>query len=745
MENTYQENIAEARRLLTDKPMFATSVERLLILNELKSQNKEMPQPTRFAWALSELLSRVSVPLAPYDLIAGRCVDRELTPEEEAIFQKFIRHPDNPGKMLLLSSGHCTYSWEMVVELGLPGLREYACESLARVKTEEQRIFLRAVMEIYDAIARYMLRYAEAARSVGMEALADSLTRGATERPKDFRAALQLLWIVALIDCAYITLNPTLTLGRLDRILYPLYAADLAAGRLTREEARELITDYYCKHNLIMGRGEHQVGNETNSTTFQRICNFDAPQYLLLAGTDEQGADAVNDLTLLFAECIEPSFKNPVVVVRYAKDMNTRHPELWHVLMQKALGSASLMFYNDDNSRATYRRMGIPDEDLVGYCHFGCNWPTLGADSAWIQGGPKSVKFGVYASSEEEKRVNIPYMRMSTEHGFPGTFMEVMRECAARESAGQTISIEDFYQGFFERLADFTEKKLAHCAEEVTIRQRKPSALLTFGDCFFDCSLKKGECFAAGAKYHFELQAFGMFATVADCFITVDQLVYIEKKLTLSQLLTAVDSNFEGFPQILALCRNVPKYGSGTPHANTHTERLSHGFADIVIEKNRPYIQKMGLYLTPCLQSDTWHLKKGEQFGATPDGRLAYTPFSQNARPSNGACINGMTAMFNSMLHLPADGILSGALNLDVSPDQFAGEQGTELFGALLGTYFNRGGLHAQVSCADVRELIDAQLHPEAHRDLRVRVTGYSGIFVDISRNLQDDIIERFK
>ena len=104
-----------------------------------------------------------------------------------------------------------------------------------------------------------------------------------------------------------------------------------------------------------------------------------------------------------------------------------------------------------------------------------------------------------------------------------------------------------------------------------------------------------------------------------------------------------------------------------------------------------------------------------------------------------------MTAMFNSMLHLPADGILSGALNLDVSPDQFAGEQGRALFGALLGTYFNRGGLHAQVSCADVNELIDAQLHPEAHRDLRVRVTGYSGIFVDISRNLQDDIIERFK
>jgi len=157
------------------------------------------------------------------------------------------------------------------------------------------------------------------------------------------------------------------------------------------------------------------------------------------------------------------------------------------------------------------------------------------------------------------------------------------------------------------------------------------------------------------------------------------------------------------------------------------------------------YLKKMGVYLTPCLQSDTWHLKIGETFGATPDGRLANMPFSQNARPSNGACINGLTAMFNAMLNLPFDGILSGALNLDVDPKQFAGEAGRDLFGALLGSYFNRGGLHAQVSCANVRELIDAQIHPDEHRDLRVRVTGYSGVFVDICKRLQDDIIERFR
>ena len=738
-------NVAEAYVALTEKPMLATSAERILILDELKSQHKEMPQPARFAWALSELLSRVSVPLAEHDLIAGRCVDRELTDDEESIFQAYLKHPDYPQKMLFLGSGHCTYSWESVVRLGLPGLKQRVEQALEKSQNEDQRVFFEAMICIYDAIADYMLRYASVARSMGKVALADALTRGATQCPDDFYTALQLLWIITLIDCAYITPNPTLTVGRLDQILAPLYRADLERGRLTREDAAALITDYYCKHNLIMGRGEHQVGDEHNSTTFQRICNFDAPQYLLLAGTDENGRDAVNELTLLFAECIEPRFKNPVVVVRYAKDMNTRHPDLWRVLMEKALDSASMMFYNDDNSIRTYRRMGFPEEDCRQYAHFGCNWPTMGAHSVWIQGGPKSAKYRAYLSPEEEKQVNIPYMRMTGPHGFPGTFMEVLRDAAVREQQGEQVTIDDLYCDFFARTADFTERKLAHCAQEVEVRQRRPSAVMTFGDCFFDQSAESGKCFSAHSKYYFELQAFGMFGTVADCFITVDRLVFCERKLTLTELLRAVDANYEGYADILAQCRRVPKYGSDDPHANAHVKRLSEGFANIVIKCSRPYIEKMGLYLTPCLQSDTWHLKKGEEFGATPDGRLAHTPFSQNARPSNGACVNGLTAMFNSMLNIPDDGILSGALNLDISPDQFRGEEGRMLFGALLGTYFNRGGLHAQVSCADVNELIDAQKHPERHRDLRVRVTGYSGIFVDICKRLQDDIIARFQ
>ena len=101
--------------------------------------------------------------------------------------------------------------------------------------------------------------------------------------------------------------------------------------------------------------------------------------------------------------------------------------------------------------------------------------------------------------------------------------------------------------------------------------------------------------------------------------------------------------------------------------------------------------------------------------------------------------------MLNSMLCLPSDGALSGALNLDVDRGQFEGESGRAIFAALLGSYLNRGGLHAQVTCLSSEELMDAKEHPERHRDLRVRVTGYSGIFVDMCEQLQNDVIERMK
>ena len=736
-----QKNIEEARCTLCEKPLFATSVERFKIMNEIKSLHKELPQPMRFARILSMFLSRVSVPICEYDLIAGRCVDRELSAEEEIEFQRYLKSPDYPSRKVFFASGHCTYSWETLVSYGLPGLKQRVENKILETENEDKKIFLTAISESYDAIISYILRYADAAEMSGNTDMARNLKIVATGAPTSFASALQLLWIITLINCAYISENPTLTVGRLDKILYPFYKADVESGAITRERAKEYIIDYYCKHNLIMGRGEHQLGDAQNSTTFKRILNFDAPQYLLLSGTDENGNLVANELTELFAECIEPSFKNPVVVVRYVRDMDKNAPRLWQILCERALDSASLMFYNDENVLSAFRRIGLPGSDARKYAHFGCNWCSPGDNSAWMMSSPKSVHYNTLRTEEEAKTVDVPYMRTRSEYSWPEDFMAVAHELANRETE---VTIDDFYDAFFERMAEFIDKKLKILSLELSIRKRSPSSVITFGDCFFEGSIESAECFSAGAKYHFELQAFQMFGTVVDCFIAVDQLVMIEKKLTLKRLVEATAANFRGYPEVLALCRNAEKYGMDTELSNRHVKRLANTASNLVIEKSKPYLEREGLFLVPCMQSDTWHIKYGEGYGATADGRLAGTPYSQNSRPSNGACTGGICAMFNSMLNLPSDGLVSGALNLDIERKEFSNEAGTRIFANLLASYLNSGGLHAQVSSADIETLKDAMKNPQLHRDLRVRVTGYSGIFVDFCEKLQKDVIERF-
>ena len=157
------------------------------IAYDIKEDFVGYPQPVRFSGYLSAILDRVSVPLEDYDLIAGRAVIRELTEEEEKIFQALQRDPHSPYRGSIIGSGHSSYDWEMVMEYGLPGLIEKARTSMETKTDEGRRVFLASIIGIYEAIQRYILRYAEAAESRGMQELAATLRKAALEKPADFR------------------------------------------------------------------------------------------------------------------------------------------------------------------------------------------------------------------------------------------------------------------------------------------------------------------------------------------------------------------------------------------------------------------------------------------------------------------------------------------------------------------------------------------------------------------------------
>ena len=759
-------NILEAKKALTEKPLNAASAERFLILDEIKDKYTGLPQPLQFSHILGELLSRVSVPVEAYDLIAGRIVDRELTEEEEARFPAFLASPYYPARLTLFGSGHCSYDWESLLKLGLPGLiRETQSSLEAHRGDPEKEAFLTGAMEVYVAIQAYMHRYADAAEEKGLPALAERLRLAADTAPERFDVALKLFFIITLIDCSYITPNPTLTLGRLDSLLLPLYRKGLREGTLTEETAEAFITDYYCKNNLNMGRGEHQLGDASNATTFERILNFDAPQYLLLAGSREDGSPAVNELSLLFARAIVPAFKNPVAVVYYTLGMEKDAPEFWQTLMEKALKSSSMMIYQDESCVRSFTRMGFP-EALVRkeHLHYGCNWASPFVDSNTVGNGPFAFAYPEVLPEKEAAEFRKAMQEELPDHlrGVPKTgyalwrhsqqpygeldwpvgVMDALNELAAREDLGEILSVDDLFAAFFTRMEQFYEQRAASVRYEIGLRKRHPALLLSMTDCFRLSSIRRAEgSHASGCL--FVNAPFRMFGTVADCFIVTDELVFRKKLLTLRSLLTAAAADFKGFEKVLALCRGVEKYGSDSERSNALAERLANGYIRIIDKFNRQCLENEGFYLQPGLETDTWNIKLGALTGATVDGRLAGEPFSMNSKPSNGACTNGVGAMLNAMLHVTPMGMTSGALNLDVQPKDFPGEAGKKMLGALLASYFERGGLHAQVSAVSVEDLKDARIHPDQHRDLRVRVTGYSGIFVDMCDRLQQDIIKR--
>ena len=737
-------NVEEARRALTEKPLKATSINRIRVLNALRDKYSHLPQPLRFAGVMRDFLSEIDIPLEKGDIIAGRYVDKATDDEEEKLYEKFIRDGGNVYKTTLFETGHCTLDWEDLVKSGLTGLKARALKSLkAHAGDRDACDFLKGAIGFYDALIGFIRRYAEKADKTGMHEVADVLRAISQRAPDSFYEALQLCWMVAFIDCAYITANPTLSVGRLDVILYPLYLKDKRRG-VSDERIKEIIVDYYCKHNLIMGRGEHQLGDESNTTGWDRILNFDAPQYLHIAGTDADGKPAVNRLTELFAECICPGLKNPVTVVRYYKGMAQDHPRLWKTLMEKSLKSCSLMFYNDNDVIEALMRMGVPEADAREYEHFGCNWASLGKNSCWMASSPRSKHFSPELSDEEKKEFAINYHRSNLPNGWVDDFIKAVRKLT--ESGAQPDSIEAVYDGFFDRMSAFFDYKLDNLKRELDARCKHPSAIITYGDCFRVPPIEQGAANnASAAKWHFEIQTLMCFASVADNFTVVDKLVYRDGKYTLKQLLEAIDADYVGYDEIFAAAKAVPKFGSDDSLSNYHAAKLLTRYTDLVRDKTLPYAEKYRIALMPSVQSDTRNIVMGAGCGASFDARKAGEPFSQNSRPSFGACTSGFTGMLMSLLALPMNRLASGSLNVDIQPKDYPGEEGVKMLGRIAAAYFDNGGLHMQISCLSVDELKDAQLHPERHRDLMVRVTGYSGVFVDMGRDVQNYIIERMQ
>ena len=703
--------IAEALYSIREKDISSATMERLRISWKADECVRELPQQLQLGEGLYYLLENISVPVSPDDLILGRITEEVPDADGEALLEKTAKEWRRGIPRWMPDGGHETFYWEHLIHLGLPGLENFAQKELSRRisagETGEHLDFLRGAGRIYQAFRNYARRYALSARELGLDKQAENCSAIAERAPETFAEALQLIWLVGVVYCTMGAVNPTLTFGRIDELLFDFYQNDLAAGRMTFEEAGSLIEDFYCKNNVILGRGEHQMsGGTERDTGWLRNLTYDAPQYIILGGRRCNGTPVVNELTQLFLERIIPAFENPVVIFRYTPDVPD---DTWRLVCEKLRDNSSLLVYNDEDVIPAMIQCGIDEQDALTYTMHGCNWPDI----------PKGRSVGGCS-------LQLPHhsLRAIMEGEEPKSIDDVYERFAASIRS----EVEASFEGLRERRKDWDTVAPGN---------------LRIDDCFLDGPVARARSWTiGGTKYSTLTASIRFIASAADCFAAVDELVFSSKKVSMSELRKALTDDFAGHEPLRQLGLNAPKFGQDNDRADQHTirilntvtaefDRASHlGSPDAVIAFR-------------CLTTDMGHIGAGSQLGATPDGRHAGKPVSDNMSPYPGSCTQGITAMLRSAAKLPLNRFNSGPLNVRIQRRLVNGEEGLSRLTALLRTYFDMGGLQVQISVADTDELRDAQLNPEAHRDLMVRITGYSAVFIDMCQKAQDEIIRR--
>lgn len=717
MKNTEKArlSIEEAIRLLREKSHESTLVERYFLLYEAWDALADEVQALQVGKGLYYMLSRASLPIKEYDLFLGRFDDHVPTSEEQEKLSELWKRDPHTCPVVEVNGGHITLDWPSLLECGLPEYlrRAEARLSLARENGESEKAvdFLEGMVWVYKAILLYIGRYGEVARDAGLMECARVCDRLIAGKPETFREAIQLILFIYNIYLIYAGRSITcLNIGRLDDMLLPYYLKDLESGILTEADAGAFIDDLSAKMSLHLGRGEHQLAylNEDYAQTgWIRNHVYDSPGYITIGGYSNKEDQTKNPLTLLFACHIHPELKNPVYICRYSKE---RHVAAWNVLCEKIQQNASLIFYNDETMIPAFLHSGIEREYAVNYTIHPCNW-------ADISGSYRSV-------------------------GMCGKPLPMIIDEVIHSSRAFTC-MDDIYKAVVEEFIAICRPTFEEYRRKHLNGVQEADGVLSLNECFMPGPLEAARGLKnGGAKYPFLYVLLRNIGTATDMLSAIDTLVFSEKVSTLSELVSAADRDFEGDIDLLRRCQGAPKYATGNERADYHAVRLMNMLLDAVDKEVTNDKGERDIYTLNVTINDSNHLNDGKGMNATVDGRRRGAPLSENLSGTVGYS-KGVTSLLSSVAKLPFDRLHSGALNVKLHGSVAKGEDRLPIINALLTTYFDMGGMQMQFSITDAEELRAAQADPDSYRDLLVRITGYSAVFVDISKDGQDEFIRR--
>lgn len=666
-----------------------------------------------------------------------RAKGEALLPEEVNVFME-TGFFGMEGK---LNSGdaHLAVDYEQLLKIGLVGyekrVRQLKAElDLCVPENIDKYVFYKAVLIVIEAVKTYADRFSLLAQEMAENAqshrkdelleISNICSKVPYEPASSFKEAIQSVWFIQLI--LQIESNGhSLSYGRFDQYMYPYLKADLEKGVITDEEAVELLTNLWIKTLTINKvRSQAHTFSSAGSPMYQNVT---------IGGQTPDKKDAVNKLSFLVLKSIaQTRLPQPNLTVRYYNGLNKEFLDECIEVMK--LGTGMPAFNNDEIIIPSFIDLGVKEEDAYNYSAIGC------VETA-VPG-----KWGYRCTG------------MSYQN-FPRILLAVMNDGVDVTSGKRFVKGYGYFRDMksFEELQDAWDKSIREITRLSVIVENAVDLASERDVPDILCSTLTQDCIGrgktikeGGAVYDFISGLQIGIANMADSLAAIKKLVFEEKKITPQQLWDALQDDFmsEENQKIQSMLINeAPKYGNDDDYVD-----------QLVVEAYDSYINEIKKYPSTRYQrgpvggiryagTSSISANVGQGYGtmATPDGRKAHTPLAEGCSPAHAMDKNGPTAVFKTVSKLPTHEITGGVLlNQKVTPQMLATEENKEKLEMIIKTFFNRlHGYHVQYNVVSRETLIDAQKNPEKHRDLIVRVAGYSAFFNVLSRATQDDIIER--
>lgn len=635
---------------------------------------------------------------------------------------------------------HLAVNYERILKDGLRGyekrVKEYkASLDLTDPESIDKYCFYNAVLIVLEAVRNFANRYSVLAKDLAEKELNQErkielleISRICSKVPYEpaetFREAVQSVWFIQLI--LQIESNGhSLSYGRFDQYMYPYYNRDIKNGTIKESEALELLTCLWIKTLTINKvRSQAHTLSSAGSPMYQNVT---------IAGQTIDKKDAVNDLSFLVLKSVaQTRLTQPNLTVRYHKNINKHFLDECVEVMRLGFGMPALN--NDEIIIPSFMDWQVKEEDAYNYSAIGCVETAVPGKWGYRCTGMSYINFPRMLLCTMNNGVDLTSNKRFTK-GY-GYFTEM-------ESYEELLKAWDKIIREITRYSVIVENVIDKASER-DVPDILCSALTD------DCIARGKTIKEGGAVYDFISGLQVGIANMADCLAAIKKLVYEEKKITRQELWNAILDDFsspENKKIQEMLIREAPKYGNDDDYVD-----------QLIVEAYDSYIEEIEKYPNTRYNrgpiggiryagtsSISANVGQGMSTMATPDGRNAFEPLAEGCSPAHNSDKNGPTAVFKSVSKLRTNKITGGVLlNQKMTPQMLSTEENRQKLELLIKTFFNRlHGYHVQYNIVSKETLIDAQKHPEKHKDLIVRVAGYSAFFNVLSKKTQDDIIGR--